>query len=138
MNKQLEKGLATFIEATQTHGREMDLLGPDRRKANRAAIRSIRALGVIRRFGAEGDAALHGLLTHEDPWVRLSAAVNLLQVCPDEAAPVIEDIEAHYQKGVGGIARTVLELWRKGELQHPFWDEDGRVEWRAIPAPPQG
>ena len=62
--------------------------------------------------------ALRGLLTHESPDVRATAAAHLMKIDPDKALPVLEKVAE--EKGVAGFdAMMVLKLWRQEELNTP-------------------
>ena len=56
------------------------------------------------------------LLSHSDPWVRLSAACHTLHVAEEQALEVLEGIP----EGMGSLsmsARMVMEQWREGSYE---------------------
>ena len=57
------------------------------------------------------------LYTHENPYVRLTAATYTLTICPQQAEKVLKDLMPIKKSLVGFTAEMTLQEWRKGNLK---------------------
>jgi HEAT repeat protein len=80
-----------------------------------------RAMKIARELLLRGRPALEGilrLLSHEDPFVRLTAAFLAVEIEPRRGEQVFEDLaRRHTDIQIGFTARFTLEQWRTGKLK---------------------
>jgi HEAT repeat protein len=60
---------------------------------------------------------LLSLLSSEDQWVRMDAAIPALFFAADRAEPVLERLVQSERRALKLTARMSLDQWRKGELK---------------------
>ncbi len=107
--------LAEYIETAARHGRTLERGSPG--ACNRAYDQLASIRRELRARGPEHHRRLHGLLDHEDPAVRRSAAVDALVFAPDDGVRVLREIAGGPPGLVRHDAEMVLSLWEAGE-----WD----------------
>lgn len=89
---------------------------------SKATNREARLMGSVydvlkgRGTGPDGLGALLTLLVHEDPEVRSLAAADTLEIAPDKAVAVLEEVEC-LSGLVGFSAEMALKRWKKGEFR---------------------
>lgn len=90
----------------------------DSKAANREAkvMQGVYHILKGRGTGPDGLGALLTLLTHEDLEVRSLAAADTLEIAPDKAVAVLEEVE-RLPGLVGFSAEMALKLWKKGEFR---------------------
>ena len=116
MKKSAKDILDRYVAAAQGHGEGTE--SGNFRLANRCYRHKVKALHELDSVSESGRATLLDLVGHDNPYVRLWAATDLLRTHTDSAISVLERL-AQSPGIAGGEARATLEEWRKGTLWIP-------------------
>jgi hypothetical protein len=103
---------AKYVDAARAHAREKLR---DAKAANLQHDRLVSAFHELKELGNQGWLAIRNLTRHDEPEVRLWAATHLLQVEPQIASGVLEEL-SQLAGFVGFEAGIVLSEWRAGRL----------------------
>jgi hypothetical protein len=104
-----------FVDAVTKHGAAAD--AADYKTTNKQYKRYDSLRKRLEKKGEAGRHAIHALLEHSNPWVRLVAASIYLKYHEAEATKMIEALTRE-KSIVGFNAKMVLREWRAGRL-HP-------------------
>ena len=110
-----EKVLANYVDAIIAN--KQALSNADPKTANKHYRMLVKSLHQLEAVGKRREALLR-LLSHDIPDVRGVAAAHLIDIEPERAVHVLEELA---QSGgvVGFEAKMVLKLWRDGEFHIP-------------------
>jgi len=104
-----------FVDAIARHGAAAE--AGAYKTTNKQYKRYDKLRKRLEQKGEAGRHAIHALLEHSNPWVRLVAASIYLKYREAEATKVLEAVER--DTGIVGFnAKMVLREWRAGRL-HP-------------------
>ena len=118
MAEQTRAELVTrYVDAASRNGSAT--LRSDEEEANRAHDELAEIYRELRRRGGDDQAALLGLLDHEDTGVRLWAAAHALEFAPERGEPVLRRTRAEMKNLLGFVAGMTLARWREGALEFP-------------------
>lgn len=110
-----EELLRLYETAAREHGEALDKSNPE--TANRAHDLVTAIRHELKERGSE--MILVPLLRSPEGRVRSWAATHLLEIAPDEAVPVLEDL-ANGERGYLRLgSEMVLKEWRAGRLRLP-------------------
>jgi HEAT repeat protein len=87
--------------------------------ANKAFEECTRLSHFFRRGDADRKQVFLSLLDDENLFVRSSAAVHALEIDPDQAVAVLEEIAAGPRSWVRMGAEIILERWKDGSFHIP-------------------
>lgn len=73
----------------------------------------------LRSRGRDALSAFLPLLTHEHQFVRVRVALVCLEIAPEKAIAVLEDIKKNGFGIIAAEANFALLLWRSGEFKFP-------------------
>src|SRR5688572_25412694 len=108
----LQALVARYEDAASAHGRGTEA---GDKKATNAAYKVLDiAYREIRRRGPDAQAAILGLVTNEDPWVRLWAGAHALEFAPGVGEPTLQALELSPNTLASFDARMTLLEWREG------------------------
>lgn len=110
------------IKSVITHGEES--WGGHYKVANKHYDIFQDCLRQISEFGETGYEALKSLLTHENPYVRVAFAFDILGRDPEIALPVLQSV-AELRGGAASSAKTILSEYAKGRLKLRYWPKEG-------------
>jgi len=111
----IEGLLESYRFAAKAH-RQASLSG-DYKAGNPQADLVARIYRELRRRGREAQARLLELLNDADPGVRAWAAAHCLELAPDQAVPILEDLARSEPPPADFSAEMTLKAWRQGELK---------------------
>lgn len=102
-----------YINAAIEYGEAQEKGAAEKVNKNADIIRNLRQ--EIREDSEMNLQVLEPLLDHENDYVRLKAAYDLLPFCTSKVEQVLEELSKK-KKLIGFEAEMLLEVWRKGEL----------------------
>ena len=110
-----EKVLANYVDAIIANRQALDNADPKTaNKHYRVLVKSLHQLEAV----SKRRKALLSLLSHDIPDVRGVAAAHLIDIEPERAVHVLEELAK--SGGVAGFeANMVLKLWREGKFHIP-------------------
>ena len=109
--------IRTYSAAAAAAGRATE--AGDYKTNNRNVDIIAKIYDELRVRGREALLSLLPLLHHEDPGVRCSAAADTLEISPEQAERVLEDLAPTPNSLVAFNARMALKHWRKGAARFP-------------------
>ena len=107
--------LISYYEKISEQWGEYTANGGNASKANRL-YKKIRAIEPQIKETEDGKQRLLSFLDHPNGYVRLNAAVALLDTFPCQAEKCLENL-AKERENLGFISEITLEEWKKGELK---------------------
>jgi len=103
-----------FVDAVTKHGAATE--AGDHKTTNKQYRRYDSLRKHLEQKGEAGRHAIHALLEHSNPWVRMVAASTYLKYHEAEATKTLEALAK--EKGIIGFdAKMVLHEWRAGRLR---------------------
>ncbi len=78
------------------------------------------AMNVARQLLPRGRSAADGvlaLLSHANPYVRAETAFVALEIGPEQAERVLEELSHRKDLDIGFTAEYTLKMWRAGQLR---------------------
>ena len=110
--------LAEYRKTAIAHG-EATAAGKSR-NANRAYDKMVRIRRGLRKDGLEQARILLSLLDDESIYVRLWAAVDALELSPDDGVRVLRELAQGPPSFTQGSAETLLEQWNSNTFKKPW------------------